>query len=173
MIMANRDDKISQQPAMQEITGIIIREATVADLPEILRHRRGMFEDMGFKDQAALDAMQATSERFIAKGIAEGFYKGWFVEDNAGQILAGGGIVMTMLPTHPRDPQPRRATILNMYTHPEHRRKGLARLLMQTMIDWCRSEGFASVSLHASDDGRHLYEQLGFQPTNEMRLWLK
>jgi len=29
-----------------------------------------------------------------------------------------------------------------------------------------------AVSLHASDDGRKLYEELGFQPTNEMRLEL-
>ena len=78
-----------------------------------------------------------------------------------------------IMPTHPRDPQPRRATILNLYTYPQYRRQGLARLLMQTMIDRCRGEGFASVSLHASDDGRLLYEALGFQPTNEMRLWLK
>jgi GNAT superfamily N-acetyltransferase len=132
-----------------------------------------MFEDMGYKDQAALAAMDETSEQFIARGIAEGFYKGWLVEDNVGRILAGGGVVITTMPTHPRDPQPRRATILNMYTYPQYRRHGLARQLMEAMLDWCRSEGFASVSLHASDDGKHLYEMLGFKPTNEMRLWLK
>jgi hypothetical protein len=38
-----------------------IREATVADLTTIMRHRRGMFYDMGFCDKAALDAMEATS----------------------------------------------------------------------------------------------------------------
>jgi GNAT superfamily N-acetyltransferase len=155
------------------MSGLKIRKASVDDVFEILRHRRGMFEDMGFKDPASLAAMQESSEIFIAKGIGEGFYKGWLLEGNSGRILAGGGIVITMMPAHPRDPQSRRATILNLYTYPEHRRKGLARLLMRTMIDWCRSEGFASVSLHASDDGRHLYELLGFQPTNEMRLWLK
>ena len=44
---------------------------------------------------------------------------------------------------------------------------------MLTMIDWCRREGFAFVSLHASKDGRHLYDGLGFKPTNEMRLNLR
>jgi len=48
----------------------------------------------------------------------------------------------------------RRATILNVYTDPAYRRRGIARALMETMIDWCRSEGFAHVTLHASDDGR-------------------
>jgi GNAT superfamily N-acetyltransferase len=44
---------------------------------------------------------------------------------------------------------------------------------MQTMIEWCRREGFARVNLHASEDGRHLYESLGFEPSNEMRLKLR
>ena len=43
---------------------------------------------------------------------------------------------------------------------------------MRTLIDWCRTEGFESVNLHASADGRPLYEQLGFEATNEMRLSL-
>ena len=51
-----------------------------------------------------------------------------------------------------------------MYTDPEFRRQGIARRLMQTMIDWCRKEGFVRVDLHASDKGRPLYESLGFEP---------
>jgi hypothetical protein len=40
------------------------------------------------------------------------------------------------------------------------------------MIAWCREQGYKTVALHASDEGRPLYESLGFQPTNEMRLHL-
>jgi hypothetical protein len=43
---------------------------------------------------------------------------------------------------------------------------------MLTLIEWCRTEGFDSISLHTTEPGRPLYEQLGFQPTNEMRLML-
>jgi GNAT superfamily N-acetyltransferase len=67
----------------------------------------------------------------------------------------------------------RRATILNVYTDPEYRRRGVARQLMETMIDWCKREGLARVNLRASDTGRHLYESLGFKPSNEMRLPLR
>jgi hypothetical protein len=48
----------------------------------------------------------------------------------------------------------------------------LARLLMQTMIAWCREQGYKTVALHTSDEGRPLHESLGFVPTNEMRLLL-
>jgi predicted GNAT family acetyltransferase len=63
--------------------------------------------------------------------------------------------------------------IVNVYTEPDHRRRGLARRLMVTMLDWLRQEGYGTVSLHASDYGRALYESLGFRATNEMRLQLK
>ena len=44
---------------------------------------------------------------------------------------------------------------------------------MECIIAWCREQGFATLYLHASDAGRPLYEQLGFEPTNEMRLELR
>ena len=44
---------------------------------------------------------------------------------------------------------------------------------MQEMIEWCRCEGYGSVSLHASEWGRPLYESIGFKPTNEMSLEMR
>jgi hypothetical protein len=41
---------------------------------------------------------------------------------------------------------------------------------MLTIMAWAKKQGLRSVNLHASDEGRHLYEKLGFEPTNEMRL---
>jgi GNAT superfamily N-acetyltransferase len=151
---------------------MLIREATVADLATIMRHRRAMFFDMGFCDNAALDAMEATSTPFIKAGLEKGSYRAWLAETK-GIMVAGGGLVIVGYPSTPHDPSPRRAWILNMYTEPEYRRRGLAKAIVETIVGWCRIQGFASVFLHASDAGRHLYEVLGFTPTNEMRLVLK
>ena len=63
--------------------------------------------------------------------------------------------------------------ILNVYTEPEFRRQGVARKVMQAILEWIKARGLHSVNLHASPEGRHLYETLGFEPTNEMRLWLE
>ena len=59
------------------------------------------------------------------------------------------------------------------FRDPEYRRRGIARQIMQTMISWCKQQGFARITLHASEHGRHLYESLGFVPNNEMRLNLR
>jgi GNAT superfamily N-acetyltransferase len=75
--------------------------------------------------------------------------------------------------THPSNADPRRAYIANVYTSSDYRRNGIARRIMQAIVDWCRAEGFKRVALHASPFGRPLYESLGFEPTNEMRLHLE
>ena len=149
-----------------------IRPATPQDLAVVLHHRRRMFAEMGFTEPRALEAMLASATPLIQRGLGDGTYRGWLVESPGSGIVAGGGVIILEFQSHPADPVPRRAWVVNMFTEPEHRRRGLARQLMDTMIGWCRAEGMRYLHLHASDDGRALYESLGFEPTNEMRLAL-
>jgi len=147
-----------------------MRIATPADPAIVLRHRRRMFEDMGFADERALAETLRHSAPMLQRGLAGGTYHGWLVEASDAAVVAGGGIISLEFQPHPRDPEPRRAWVVNMYTEPEHRRRGLARRLMDAMLAWCRERGMRSLYLHASDDGRALYEGLGFEPTNELRI---
>jgi GNAT superfamily N-acetyltransferase len=151
---------------------VLIRQATLDDIPALLRHRQGMYEDMGYNDSKAMSKMIETTKPYLATALANGTLHAWLAR--AGEkVVAGGFVLVSPWPSHPYDGQCRRATILNMFTDPPFRRQGIARRLMQTMIEWCRKEGFVHVTLHASDKGRPLYESLGFEPTNEMRLDLK
>jgi GNAT superfamily N-acetyltransferase len=156
----------------ESATGITIRPASLADIPEIVRQRRCMYEDMDYNDADALRAMAKLSEDYLTKAIAEGSFRAWLACAGT-RAVAVGALVISPWPAHPYDLECRRATILNVYTEREYRRRGIARQLMTTIIDWCKREGFARVTLHASDDGRHLYQSLGFEPSNEMRLTLR
>jgi len=152
-----------------DVRNITIRPASLDDIPEILRQRRAMCEDMNYKDPNALTAMAKLSAEYLAKHLSDGSFHAWLACHGA-QAVAGGAVIISPWPAHPDDLECRRATILNVYTDPAYRRRAIARQLMQTMIDWCKREGLARVTLHASDQGRHLYESLGFEPSNEMRL---
>jgi len=153
------------------ILDLLIREATENDIPEMLRHRRGMYEDMDYSDPDTLSAMVSTCEQYLAKAMTNGSFRSWLALPG-NRVIGGGAVLISPWPSHPYDLECRRATILNVYIYPEFRRKGIARQIMRTMIDWCRVEGFAVVYLHASSIGRPLYEELGFEPTSEMRLKL-
>jgi GNAT superfamily N-acetyltransferase len=154
------------------MTEYAIRPAMPADLDVVLYHRRRMFEDMGHTDAAAMAAMLASSTPLLKRGLERGSYRGWLVEAGGAGVVAGGGVIVLDFQSHPIDPRPQRAWVVNMFTEPAHRHRGLARRLMGVMVDWCRADGMKMLYLHASDEGRPLYESLGFEPTNEMRLAL-
>ncbi|MBI3645203.1 MAG: GNAT family N-acetyltransferase [Acidobacteriales bacterium] len=155
------------------LPNVSFRPATPQDCAVILHHRRSMFQDMGEGTAKELDRMIEATAPWLARALADGSYQGWLAEDLQGSVVAGGGVLISSWPAGPRDPYTRRALIINVYTEPEVRQQGLARQLMLLMIQWLREQGLYSVVLHASDAGRHLYETLGFVPTNEMRLRLK
>ena len=135
-------------------------------------HRQLMFAEMGYGEEAQREAMAIAARPFIESALKDGSYRGWLVEDKD-RVVAGGGVAIVGFQPTPLDPSACRAWILNMYTEPSYRRRGLATELMRTMIGWCRQQGLKAVALHASDAGRPLYDRLGFNPTNEMRLRLE
>ena len=53
-------------------------------------------------------------------------------------------------------------TVLNVYTMPTHRRKGLASKLMTMMLEDAAAHQLSVVELKATDDGYSLYQKLGF-----------
>jgi GNAT superfamily N-acetyltransferase len=149
-----------------------VRPAALNDAAMIAAQRRAMFSEMGYRDQAALDAMTASFLPWLQRKMEEGEYLTWFACADDGSVVAGLGLWLMDWPPHMIGPGARRANILNVYTAPVARRQGLARRLMGVALEYCREKGIRAVILHASADGRALYEQLGFKATNEMRLAL-
>ena len=149
-----------------------ITRATVDDVETITAQRRAMFFDMGHRDEALLDGMCADFRPWVRKRLASGEYLAWFVAGEDGTAASGLGLWLMDWPPHVVGPGSRRGNILNVYTRPEYRRRGLARALISAALDWCRANRIACVILHASSEGKALYEEFGFRQTNEMRLLL-
>jgi GNAT superfamily N-acetyltransferase len=153
---------------------IHVRRASVEDLKHLVHHRLAMFEEMGYRDPLALTGVEKASSEYFSEALRSGTYVGWLAEKQQdGKVVAGGGVVVARWPGFPGENRAERAWILNMYTEPEARRQGVAKRLLELIVNWCRERGLSTVSLHASDFGRPLYEAAGFHPTNEMRLKLR
>ncbi len=154
---------------------------TTPDHAEIIgRHRARMFQDMGMVPDELFESFRAKSSDQLRNLLVSGDYVGWLCSDpnDAQKVIAGAGVILRQIPPFPVRRENgeaavadgRQALIVNVFTEPEWRRRGLARLLMQKILAWSREHHIESLVLHASDDGRSLYEQLGFIPTTEMRL---
>jgi GNAT superfamily N-acetyltransferase len=142
-----------------------IRVATVADIPSVIAHREQMFRDMGIPAQ--FEVMAAAAAAWLKTAIPSQVYRGWVAVTDAGDVVAGGGLIVIPWPPGPMTMDPRCGFVYNVYTDPAHRKQGLARRLMEAMHDWCRGEGIERVVLNASIFGQPLYEQLGYVVANE------
>jgi len=156
-----------------------IRLAGVSDAARIASHRARMFRDMGLVPAPLFEDYQARCEIRLREMLETGEYVGWLAspDDAPDQIVGGVGIQLRRTLPHPvGQPQGkvtiadgRHAIIINVFTEPEWRRRGVARLLMNEIIAYARRERLDRLVLHASDEGRALYDQLGFVLNNEMR----
>jgi len=139
-----------------------------------------MFRDMGELPPELFDSFRAQSLSILQRMFGDGRYIGWLASplDQPGKIISGAGVQLREVPPHPQPDANgridivggRQAIIQNVYTEPEWRRCGAAALLIDTIINWTREQGIESVVLHASNEGRAVYERLGFIQTTEMRL---
>jgi GNAT superfamily N-acetyltransferase len=134
-----------------------------------------MFREMGLvpTDRLAAELLE-TSTAALGALLHERCYIGWLAVAENDRVLAGAGVhIQSQLPRISHDgiavttaPVP---LLVNVYTEPDVRGVGIARALMNAVLEWAAAQGCDRVALHASDAGRPLYRSLGFVPTNEMR----
>jgi GNAT superfamily N-acetyltransferase len=155
-----------------------VRRATTADVSVIARHRADMFKDMGQLPPDLYDALVDASKRRLEEAIRIEEYVGWVAAERSAprEIIGGAGVqVRRLLPRPLRSAggvylsSGRGGIVLNVFTERAWRRRGVAELLMRRVVAWAIEAGLDTLVLHASDEGRRLYERLGFVRTNEMR----
>jgi len=101
---------------------------------------------------------------------------GWLATpaDKPETIVGGAGVQLQPILPRPVDTstigEGRQAIIVNVFTEPQWRRHGIASLLVKEIVNWSKDQRIDRLLLHASDEGRSLYEKLGFVASNEMRL---
>jgi GNAT superfamily N-acetyltransferase len=153
-----------------------IRPATVGDALSLAHHRTQMWLDMGSLSPGATPMMLETSTEYFKEAVASKEYIGWLVEVEGVGIVAGGGLTLRNTPPLPDKnkqtvPTSLTAHIFNVFVEKPHRKRGLARLIMQTIGDWCTKNGVRTLTLNASDEGRPLYQSMGYEEVkNFMRL---
>lgn len=79
---------------------------------------------------------------------------------------------ITIMPTFSH-PSGKRAHLMNVYTNPSYRRQGIARKMVNMLIDDAWSKGATEISLDATKLGRPLYESMGFIDSNECMVLVK
>ena len=131
------------------------RDVTPGDATLLARHRyAGSPADA--HDHAAYAA-------WVATAIERGLYFGRLALVD-GAVVAGAGAVLLEWGPVRGDPGAVRARLVNVYTEPAWRRRGLARALVGGLLDTLRARGIGTVTLAATPLSQPLYDTLGFVP---------
>lgn len=129
------------------------RPARADDAAIIARHR---YFDAGTKDDLV------AYERWVATRIKRSTYNGVLAELDGG-VVAGAGAVMLDWGSTRGEPTGLRARIVNVYTDPAWRRRGIARSLVQEVVRRCQKRDVRTFGLAAIDESAGLYRSLGFE----------
>ncbi|MFT2719126.1 GNAT family N-acetyltransferase [Deinococcus sp. A31D244] len=141
-----------------------MRPVTPADAATVAAHR---YPDERDTPERAVYAA------WVADAIQDGVYLGFLLE-SGGEVIAGAGVTLLHWGPTRGDPQPWRARVVNVWTHPDWRRAGHARPLVMACLNALRERGITRVSLGSSDMARPLYGALGFAASpHEMNLILR
>ena len=140
-----------------------IRSATGDDADVLTEFRIAMSRDAGFiKGEDDVTELREATRRYIREKVGSCELRCWIAELD-GVPVASAAVMVRHGPPNLKDLRRREAYVLNVYTQPEHRRKGLATALTQRVLEWCASRGIRKISLHATGDGARIYERFGFR----------
>ena len=172
-------DILPENLTYREITPILFAEigcyfykkATMKDLHILVQSRLETLRAAnGLEEDTELGEVEAESAQYYAKSLDSGRHVAYLVYD-AHRVIGTGGISFyQVMPTY-HNATGRKAYVMNMYTNPAYRRRGIARKLLKLLVAEAADRGIGQVALEATESGRPLYEKCGFvQARSEMEL---
>ncbi len=147
------------------------RKTTVDDIDALVRLRIEFLKEANQENnidgEILIKCEEALSDYFNSRMVDDSFIA-WIALDE-GKIIATSGMCFYNTPPLFKkidgDIQymdEKVAYIMNMYTLPEYRRQGIARILFDKIVEEAKTLVYRKITLHATEMGRKLYEKFGF-----------
>ena len=135
------------------------KRATMEDIDELVRTRIIVLRAANkLSDDEDMSVVEEESYAYYRRALESSEHIAYLVYDNGKFIGAGGVSFYQVMPTY-HNPTGKKAYIMNMYTAPEYRRKGIT---LDLLINDAKKQGVLQIALEATDMGRPLYERYGF-----------
>ena len=117
-------------------------------------------EDFEVIDEVDLLTLQNTLPDYFERHLNQDLMV--YVARDQDTIVSCAFLLIVEKPMSPAFITGKTGTVLNVYTMPTHRRKGLASKLMTMMLEDAATQQLSVIELKATDDGYSLYQKLGF-----------
>jgi GNAT superfamily N-acetyltransferase len=150
-----------------------IREGEAADVDLLADAFRQMWLDNAVPAEHIEPDYRERVQEFVAEGRASGALR-FFIAERAGRCVGAAAcqLFAGLYPAILRRELRCYGYVWGVFVAPDERRQGLGQALTETCVQALRAQGCTHALLHAAPPGRGIYERLGFQGTNELRLVL-
>ncbi len=155
------------------MSAFVVHTAAPGDARILTEARRHMFEDMGETNAESLDTADAAFEGWVRAALADGTAIGYIARSADGEWVGAVTAHVQRVPPSMGNPVGIQHYLLGLWVEPEARRQGVATAMVEAAVERAKMDGAGAVSLMATDDGRRVYERIGFEPAPSMRLFLE
>ena len=150
---------------------IFYRSATTTDANELATLRLAFLAEVAGGNPDDTEIHRLVKDYFETNVASKNFVAFIALADT--KIIATSGMTWHHHPPSNKNRAGREAYIMNMYTLPQFRRRGIATRLLEMLIDEARQNQCGKISLHVMPAGQSIYVKAGFEPiATEMRLTL-
>lgn len=145
-----------------DLSKINVREIGIDEVELLTTYRMAYLTEMqGERSEEYQIRLKNDLNQYFMEAIAENRCFA-FLAQQGDDILSFGAMILKKIPGDFNQSMYLEGDILNMYTVPFARRKGISALILQELLNEARNRGISKVSLHTSKDGEKLYRKFGF-----------
>jgi GNAT superfamily N-acetyltransferase len=137
--------------------------ANEKEIPSLIRLRIAFLSEiMGVPAEEDIDSLKECLENYFTTTLKDNTCICWLALVNEAPVSIGTMVVKIQLGTF-KNPSGKMGYIQNMYTAPDHRKKGMGSMILNKLIETGAEWGLTAFELHATDDGAALYRKKGFE----------
>ena len=142
---------------------INMRMATIDDIDKLVKARFDYLEDdkveMTFEQRLIIEV---NLQQYFSSHLGTNDFFAVLVEHDD-QIISLAFLAISEKPPNEFFPTGKVGTLLNVFTYPEYRKKGLATNMINTLIKEAKQQNLSYIELSSSESGKPLYKKFGFE----------
>ncbi len=148
------------------------RKADLRDLDLLIDYRLLFLMEVQPEHQKESASIKKSLLNFLKSNLENETLRIWMVEGDH-RVISMGWLLIREQPGNLALPRGLTGIILNVYTLPEYRRKGLSKTIINRLVEEGRNANLDRIELRATKDGEQLYRQMGFYEPVEKTMELK
>lgn len=152
----------NQMICAEKTAGLLYRRAGICDRELLTRLRIQVLRAAnGLDEDADMSRAESESRSYYGTCFLDDSHAAWLVFDGREVVGTGAVSFYRVMPAY-HNPSGKKAYIMNMYTRPDYRRRGIAYRVLELLTAEAEMRHVDAVTLEATAAGRPLYEAFGF-----------